>query len=70
VNRRDQPRVVDVSHQLKKQLNTIMIKTEVKIDGITYTVRATTEAGIKSAIRAVKKAVKQIKKDEDNGDEA
>lgn len=47
-----------------------MIKQEVKIDGITYTVRATTEAGIKSAIRAVKKAVKQIKKDEDNGDEA
>lgn len=44
-----------------------MIKTEVKIDGITYTVRATTEAGIKSAIRALKKAVKQNKKyDEDN----
>jgi hypothetical protein len=44
-----------------------MIKTDIKIDGITYTVRATTEAGIKDAIRAIKKAVKQNKKqDEDN----
>jgi hypothetical protein len=59
--------VVDVSHQLKKQLNTIMIKSEVTIKGITYTVRATTEAGIKDAIRAIKRAVKQNKKqDEDN----
>ena len=48
-----------------------MIKTEIKIDGITYTVRSTSEAGIKDAIRAIKKAVKQNKKqDKENGDEA
>jgi len=66
VNRRDQPRVVDVSHQLKKQLNTIMIKTEITIKGITYTVRAKTQDGIQDAIKQLKK-LNRKKKD---GDEA
>ncbi len=37
---------------------------EVKISGITYTVRASTNAGIKSAIKMLKAATKK-KKDKD-----
>lgn len=44
-----------------------MIKTEVKIDGINYIIRSTSAAGIEDAIRALKKAVEQNEKyDEDN----
>lgn len=44
-----------------------MIKTEVEIDGIMYTIRTTSAAGIENAIRALEMAVKQNEKyDEDN----
>ena len=39
-----------------------MYKKEVLVDGITYTISATTEAGIETAIRDLKRAVKQNKK--------
>lgn len=42
-----------------------MIKKEVKIDGITYTVSATTNAGVKDGIRMLKKSLKQTKKDKE-----
>ena len=45
-----------------------MIKKQVVIDGITYTVSATTESGAKKGIQMLKKSLKQIKKqDENNG---
>jgi hypothetical protein len=50
---------------LKKQLNTIMIKREVTISGITYTVRATTLKGVEDGIKMLKRALKQTKKTED-----
>lgn len=45
-----------------------MIKREVKIEGITYRVGATTEKTLKEAIKSLKKSLKQNKKyDEENG---
>ncbi|MCP3852668.1 MAG: hypothetical protein GY694_20935 [Gammaproteobacteria bacterium] len=41
---------------------------EVKIDGITYTVRSSTNAGLKHAIKEFKKAIKK-KKEQDNNNE-
>ncbi len=41
---------------------------EVKIDGITYVVRSSTNAGLKHAIKEFKKAVKK-KKQQDNNNE-
>jgi hypothetical protein len=42
-----------------------MKKKEVKIDGITYTVSASTERGVKDAERMLKRSLKQIKKTKD-----
>ena len=39
---------------------------EVKIDGITYTVRATTNEGLKRAIKDFKKAVKKSRNNDDD----
>lgn len=39
-----------------------MIKREIKIDEITYTVRATTVNGLDEAERMLKRALKQTKK--------
>ncbi len=39
-----------------------MIKTEIKIDGEVFTVRATSHQGIQDAIKAIKKAAKELKK--------
>ncbi len=36
-----------------------------KVDGITYTVRATTEKGIKDAIRMMKNSIKKNKEEKD-----
>ena len=45
-----------------------MIKKDVVIDGITYSVSANTESGVKRGIQMLKKNLKQIKKqDEQNG---
>ena len=41
-----------------------MKKTEVKVDGIVYTVSASTEEGLKMAVKALKKSIK-IKKEQD-----
>ncbi len=42
-----------------------MKNKEVKIKGITYKVSSTTEAGLKDAIRMLKKSLKQIEKDKE-----
>jgi len=42
-----------------------MKKQEVKIDGIRYQVSSTTDAGLKDAVRMLKKSLKRSK-DEDN----
>lgn len=39
-----------------------MIKREIKIDEITYTVRATTVNGLDEAVRMLKRTLKQTKK--------
>jgi len=39
---------------------------EVKVDGITYTVRATTNEGLKKAIKDFKKAIKKSSTQDDN----
>ena len=45
-----------------------MIKKEVKIKGITYQVSAGTEEGVASAIRMLKRSLKEVKKqDEEDG---
>jgi hypothetical protein len=41
---------------------------EVKIDGITYTVRSSTNAGLKHAIKEFKKAIKKKKQQDKNID--
>ena len=46
-----------------------MKSKEVKIDGITYKVSSTTEAGLKSAISALKKSLKPKKTKPNNGEE-
>ena len=43
-----------------------MRKQEVKIDGITYRVGATTERGLKDAIKMLKKSLKDEKKRDDD----
>ena len=42
-----------------------MKKAEVIIDGITYIVRVTTDDGVKSAIKQLKKSIKDQKKREE-----
>lgn len=49
-----------------KNTNNIMKIKEVKIDGITYTVRATTNEGLKKAIKDFKKAVKKYRDSDGN----
>lgn len=49
-----------------------MKKTDVNLYGITYTVHATTDAGLRDGIRQLKKSIKRMmdedkKEDEDNG---
>ena len=45
-----------------------MIKREVTIDSITYTVRSTTVQGVEDAIRMLKKSLKKTKKEnQDDG---
>lgn len=43
-----------------------MKSKEVKIQGITYTVKATTEKGVEDGIRMLKKSLKQSKKDKED----
>ena len=42
-----------------------MKKKQITIDDITYTVSATTAAGVKDGIRMLKKSLKQNKKDKE-----
>ena len=42
-----------------------MIKREVTIDEITYTVRSTTTKGVDDAVRMLKRSLKKTKKEED-----
>ena len=42
-----------------------MKKKDFTVDGITYTVHATTEDGIKKGIKMVKAAVKRLKKEDE-----
>ncbi len=42
-----------------------MKSKEVKIKGITYKVSSTTEAGLKDAVRMLKKSLKQIEKNKE-----
>ena len=42
-----------------------MKSKEVKIKGITYKVSSTTEAGLKDAVRMLKKSLKQIEKNQE-----
>jgi len=51
-----------------KNTNKVMKIKEVTIDGITYTVRSSTNAGLKHAIKEFKKAIKK-KKQQDNNNE-
>ena len=46
-----------------------MKSKEVNIEGITYKVSSTTEAGLKSAINALKKSLKPKKTKPNNGEE-
>lgn len=46
-----------------------MKKQEVKIDGITYRVSASTERGLKDAIKMLKKSLKDEKKRDDKQDD-
>jgi hypothetical protein len=50
-----------------KNTKQIMKIKEVTIDGITYVVRSTTNAGLKRAIRDFKKSVKKNTKDNKDG---
>jgi hypothetical protein len=50
---------------LKKESNSSMKKKQITIDDITYTVSATTNAGVKDGIRMLKKSLKQNKKDKE-----
>lgn len=45
-----------------------MKKTDVNIKGITYTVRATTDAGLREGIKQLKKSIKRMM-DEENKEE-
>ena len=45
-----------------------MKKTDVNLYGITYTVRATTDKGLRDGIRQLKKSIKRMM-DEENKDE-
>ena len=47
-----------------------MIKKEVKIKGITYHVSANTEEGANSAIRMLKRSLKEVKKQNKEEDDA
>ena len=47
-----------------------MIKTEIKIDGEVFTVRATSHQGLQDAIAAIKKAAKELKKQKKDEDDA
>jgi len=44
-----------------------MKSKQFKVDGITYTVHATTEKGIKDAIRMMKKSIKKNNEDKGHG---
>ena len=56
--------MVAVSLTLKIQYYTIMIKTNITIKGINYTVRGRTEKDIKLAIKAIKQLNKKTKEDD------
>jgi len=51
---------------LKKQSNTIMIKQEVTVKGITYTVRGSTQRDIEIAVKALKRLTKTKTKSDNN----
>ena len=40
-----------------------MKSTQIKIEGLTYTVKSTTEEGLKRAVRSLKKSLKKNKED-------
>ena len=44
-----------------------MKEKQFKIDGVTYTVKATTEEGLKKAVRMMKKAHKKNNEDKGHG---
>ena len=46
-----------------------MKKTDVQIDGITYTVRATTDRGLRDGIRQLQQSLKRMKGDENKEEE-
>ena len=46
-----------------------MKKTDVQIEGITYTVRSTTDAGLRDAIKQLKASIKRMMKQETKEDE-
>ena len=43
-----------------KQINFNMKKTDVKLYGITYTVRATTDAGLRDGIKQLKRSIERM----------
>jgi len=46
-----------------------MKKTDVQIHGITYTVHATTDAGLRDGIKQLKKSIKKMMDDETKEEE-
>ena len=46
-----------------------MKKTDVQINGITYTVRSTTDAGLRDAIKQLKRSIKRMMDDENKEEE-
>ena len=46
-----------------------MKKTDVQIKGITYTVRSTTDAGLRDAIKQLKASIKRMTEDENKDEE-
>jgi len=46
-----------------------MKKTDVNIKGITYTVRATTDAGLREGIKQLRASIKRMMKDETKDEE-
>lgn len=46
-----------------------MKKTDVQLYGITYTVRATTDKGLRDGIRQLKQSLKRMYGDEENKEE-
>ena len=46
-----------------------MKKTDVQINGITYTVRSTTDEGLRDAIKQLKRSIKRMMDDETKDEE-